>query len=153
MALSFVGDKKTNFAVRLKIAPISNWTYLFSFILAMSPLLFGQTLVIFLFGFIFKLPLAPTNFFLAIIYLIPSAFFFLSLGALLGVTCKNSVQVACISVFTIALTIVLGGIVLPLENLPTFENVCSYLPFYHCVQIAARLYSENDFSCIYPHIL
>lgn len=153
MAISFVEDKKTNFVVRLKIAPISNWTYLFSFILAMAPLLFGQTLIIFLFGFIFKLPVAPANFFLAIIYLIPSAFFFLTVGALLGIACKNSIQVACISVIIIALTIIFGGIALPLYDLPSFENICSYLPFYHCVQIAARLYSENNLGSIYPHIL
>ena len=151
VAMSIASDKNSSFIKRIVISPIRKTTYLCSYLLSALPVALCQTLLFFIIALFFGLPFNG-SFFLAIVYLLPSALFYISLGILLGVVCNNEKQTGPINSVVISLTGILGGIFMPLNSfsggLAVFVNA---LPFSHTVQIASELYSAGA-SCIYPHI-
>ena len=88
VALQIASDKNTSFIKRLNIAPTNKFVYYLSFVFSSLPLAIAQTILFFLIALIFKFPF-NANFALSIIYLIPSALFYICLGIMIGIICKN----------------------------------------------------------------
>lgn len=152
VALQVSSDKNTSFIKRLNIAPINKFTYYFSFLLSSLPLALVQTLLFFAFALIFKFPF-DANLLLSIVYLIPSIIFYVCLGLLVGIMCKNEKQTGPIFSVFISLVGIFGGIFMPLSSLSgSFKTFVNLLPFSHTVQIASDIQSLGG-GAIYPHIL
>lgn len=152
VALQIASDKSTSFIKRICIAPVKRTTYLLSYLLSGLLLSMIQTVLFFLIALAFGFPF-NLNFLLSIIYLIPSAIFYIGLGILVGVICSNEKQTGPVSSVFISAVGILGGIFMPLNTFSggfaTFVNI---LPFSHSVLIASELQSVGA-GCIYPHIL
>jgi ABC-2 type transport system permease protein len=151
VAMLISSDKNTEFINKIKIAPVSKWAYLFSYVLAMLPIMFVQTAVFFAISLVFGLPFSA-NLLIAFVYLLPSAVLYISFGILFGTLAKNEKQAGPICAIVISLASVLGGVFMPISNLGNFSKVVNLLPFSHSVEIASGLF-QNNFACIYPHIL
>lgn len=152
VALQISSDKNTSFIKRLSIAPTSKFTYYLSFVCSALPLAIAQTILFFAIALIFKFQF-NSNLILSIIYLIPSALFYICLGILIGIICKNEKQTGPISSIFISLAGILGGVFMPISTLSNgFSTFVNILPFSHTVSIAAELQTIGA-KAIYPHIL
>lgn len=152
VALQISSDKNTSFIKRINIAPTSKLTYYASFFISALPVAIAQTILFFLIALIFRFPF-DGRFFLSILYLVPSAAFYICIGILIGVLSTNEKQTGPISSIFISLTGIFGGVFMPLSafggGIGTFVNI---LPFGHSVQIASELQTTGA-GCIYPHVL
>ena len=151
VAMHISGDKNTEFIKRIRIAPVSHTTYLFSFVLATLPITIIQTVIFLCIGVIFGLPFGLQTL-IAVIYLIPSMLFFISAGVLIGSLCKSEKHAGPVSSILISFCGILGGVFMPIEGMGAFTLVANILPFSHTVKIASGVFF-NDFACIFPHIL
>lgn len=151
LAMNVAADKSNSFLKRILISPVKKTVYLLSFLLSGLLVVVCQTLLFFTIALLFKLPF-DGRLPLAVLYLLPSALFYLSLGILVGELCKNEKQTGPINSIVVSLTGVLGGTFMPLSvfsgGMKTFVEL---LPFCHSVQIAAELYTVGA-GCIIPHI-
>lgn len=152
VAMHIASDKNTSFIKRINISPVSKFAYYCSFFFSALPMAFMQTVLFFLIALIFKFPF-DINFLLSILYLLPSAVFYICVGILIGCICKNEKQTGPITSIFVSLTGILGGVFMPLNlfrgGLATFINL---LPFGHSVLIGSELQTIGA-KCIYPHIL
>lgn len=152
VAMQISSDKNTSFIRRINIAPITKFSYYISYFVSALPIILAQTVLFFLIALIFGFPF-DGNFFLSIVYLLPSAVFYICVGILVGALCKNEKQTGPISSIFISLTGILGGVFMPISlfggGFGTFVNL---LPFGHSVAIASELQTVGA-KCIYPHIL
>lgn len=152
VALQISSDKNTSFIKRLNIAPVKKWIYYLSFVCSALPLALMQTILFFVIALIFKFPF-DANFFLSILYLMPSALFYICLGIMIGVLCKNEKQTGPISSIFISFVGIFGGVFMPLNTLKGgFASFVNALPFSHSVSIASEIQTKGA-SAIYPHIL
>ncbi len=152
LAMNIASDKNSSFLKRIVISPICRTTYLLSFLFSGLIVVILQTFLFFLIALAFKMPL-DYRLPLALVYLLPSALFYLSLGILLGVLCKNEKQTGPINSIVVSLTGILGGIFMPLSAFSGgFAKFVNLLPFSHSVLIASELYTVGA-TCIYPHSL
>lgn len=152
VALQISGDKANSFIKRINISPISPVTYLCSFLVSGLAVTGVQTILFFAIALAFGFPI-DINLLLSIIYLLPSAVLYLSLGILIGCLCKNEKQAGPVFSIIISLTGIFGGVFMPLSSLSGgFAAFVNALPFSHSVQIASELFSLGA-GCIYPHIL
>lgn len=152
VALQISSDKNTSFIKRINISPISKFGYYCSFFLSALPMALIQTVLFFLTALIFKFPF-DVNFLLSIVFLLPSAIFYICIGILIGCICKNEKQTGPITAIFISLTGIFGGVFMPINlfsgGFATFINL---LPFGHSVLISSELQTVGA-KCIYPHIL
>ena len=116
VAMQISSDKNTSFIKRLNIAPMNKFLYYFSFVCSSLPLVLAQTILFFLIALIFGFPFS-VNLILSIIYLLPSALFYICLGVLIGIICNNEKQTGPISSIFISLVGIFGGIFMPLTAL------------------------------------
>ena len=141
-ATTIAGDKNTEFINRLMIAPIKKSTYLLSFVLAILPITICQTIIFFttslLFGFTFSL-----NLILAIIALIPSAIFYITLGILFGTLAKTEKHAGPLCSIIISVSMILGGVFMPTANMGVFTTIVNALPFIHTLEIATSVMAGN----------
>lgn len=152
VALQITTDKNTSFIKRLNISPIRRTDYIFSFYLSALPMTLLQTVIFFLVALIFGFPF-NIYFLISILYLIPSAVLYISIGILIGIISKNGKMTGPISSIFISFIGIFGGIFTPASTFTgTFGKIINFLPFTHSVEIASGLHSIG-FSCIYPHIL
>ena len=152
VAMQISSDKNTSFIKRINISPISKLTYYGSFFLSALPMVLIQTVLFFLIALIFKFPF-DINLFLSIIYLLPSAVFYICIGILIGCICKNEKQTGPITSIFISLTGIFGGVFMPINSFTGgFATFIKLLPFSHSVLIASEIHSVGA-KCIYPHIL
>lgn len=151
-AMQIAADKNTAFMKRIEISPVRKWEYYSGHFLAALPIAVVQSVVFYFIALIFGFPF-DANFILGIIYLIPSACFYICVGILVGALCKNEKQTGPVCSIFISLTGILGGVFMPTSaftgGFATFVNA---LPFTHTVAIAGELHTVGA-SCIYPHIL
>lgn len=152
VAMQISSDKNSSFIKRINIAPINKLTYYLSFFVSALPIAVAQTVLFFLTALIFGFPF-DANFVLSIVYLLPSAVFYVCIGMLIGALCSNEKQTGPISSIFISLTGIFGGVFMPLNafggGFATFVNL---LPFGHSVLIASELQTVGA-GCIYPHVL
>lgn len=152
VSIQIASDKNTSFNKRLNIAPINKFGYYFSFVLSALPLALIQEILFFAIALIFGFPF-NFNLFLSIIYLIPSALFYICLGILIGIICKNEKQTGPISSIFISIVGIFGGVFMPLSALSNnFAKILNILPFSHTVSIAADIQTLGA-AAIYPHLL
>lgn len=152
VSLQIASDKNTSFIKRLNIAPIKKISYYLSFVCSSLPLAIIQTILFFIIALILKFPF-DINLLISILYLIPSALFYIFLGIMIGTICSNEKQTGPISSIFISLVGIFGGIFMPIsavsEGLSTFINI---LPFSHTVMISSEVQTLGV-KAIYPHIL
>lgn len=152
IALQISSDKNTSFMKRINISPIGKFCYFFSFFISALPMVFIQTVLFYLLALIFGFPF-DINFLLSIIYLFPSAVFYICIGILIGSLCGNEKQTGPISSIFISLTGIFGGVFMPIDSFGgVFGTIINILPFSHSVSIANELHTVGA-SCIYPHII
>ncbi len=152
VAMQISSDKNTSFIKRINISPISEFGYYCSFFFSALPMVLIQTVLFFLTALIFGFPF-DINFLLSIIYLLPSAFFYICVGMLIGCICKNEKQTGPISSIFISMTGIFGGIFMPISLFNGgFGKFVNLLPFGHSVLIGSELQSIGA-TCIYPHIV
>lgn len=152
VALQISGDKNTSFIKRINIAPIKHSTYLFSYCISALAICLIQTILFFLVALCFGFPFGGM-FFLSIVYLIPSSFFYISFGVFVGVICKNQQQTGPFTSIFISLTGIFAGIFMPIESFTGgFKKFINLLPFCHTTEIASQLFYTGA-KCFYPHIL
>ncbi len=151
VALKISCDKSGEFINRIKIAPIKGWWYHLSFVIALIPVTFAQTVIFMAISLIFGLDFSA-KIFLAVLYLFPSMLFYISIGVLIGTLCKREEHAGPICSIIITAGSMLGGIFMPTENMGAFTVIINYLPFVHTVKIASGVF-QNNLLCFYPHIL
>lgn len=152
VAQQISSDKNTSFMKRITIAPIKRASYYLSFFISALPVALAQTVLFFLLALLFGYPFGG-GFFLSILYLLPSAVFYVCVGILIGALCKNEKQASPIASIFVSFTGILGGVFMPITlfggGFAVFVNI---LPFGHSVLIASEI-STVGAKCIYPHIL
>ena len=150
IAIMIGADKNSEFLKRIEIAPVPRGSYLLSFACAIAPTVIAQTLTVFAISFIFGLQVSA-KVLLAALYLMPSAFLYVSIGLLIGVLAKNEKQVGPFCSVLISFTSVFGGVFMDVSLLGKFENVLLILPFTHSVKIATGVF-EGNFGCIWSEV-
>lgn len=152
IALGIASDKNAAFMTRIMISPLKPIEYYASFILAFLPICFVQTLLFFACAFIFGLKLSA-GLLIAIIYLLPSALFYISCGLFIGTVSKSDKAAGPISSIFICGTGLLGGVWMPVETLGgAFFKVCKALPFFNTVKPASSAISGvygDIFPCLF----
>lgn len=152
VALQISNDKSGSLIKRINISPISSVTYLCSFLVSGLAVAAVQTVLFFAIALAFGFPFG-LNLLLSMIYLLPSAVLYLSLGILIGRLCINEKQTGPVFSIIISLTGIFGGVFMPLSSFSGgFATFVNLLPFSHSVQIASDIFSLGA-GCIYPHIL
>lgn len=152
VSLQISSDKNTSFMKRLNIAPINKWCYYFSFVLSSIPLAIIQSVLFFATSLFFGFPI-DINILLSIVFLVPSALFYITFGIMIGAICVNEKQTGPVSSIFISLVGIFSGIFMPLNMLSEqFANFVNLLPFSHTVLISAEIQTLGA-AAIYPHIL
>lgn len=151
VAMQIASDKNSSFIKRLNIAPISKFSYYLSFVCSALPLAILQTILFFAIALIFGYPL-NARLFISILYLIPSALFYISLGILIGVISQNEKQTGPIFSIFVSFVGILGGVFMPIRALSGgFKTFVNLLPFCHTVQMASDVQTIGA-GAISPHI-
>lgn len=122
------------------------------FFISSFPIISAQTFLFYVPALIFGFPF-DVNFALSIIYLLPSAVFYVCIGLLIGSLCASEKMTGPMSSIFISLTGIFGGVFMSIDSFSgAFANIIELLPFSHSVLIASQLHTVGA-SCIYPHIL
>lgn len=152
VAMQISSDKNTSFIKRINISPTGKFSYYCSFFLSALPMAVVQTVLFFLIALIFRFPF-DVNFLLSILYLLPSAIFYICIGILIGCICQNEKQTGPIVSIFISLTAIFGGVFMPIDLFSGwFATFINLLPFGHSVLIGSELQTVGA-TCIYPHLL
>lgn len=146
LSMSIAGDKNSSLIKRITISPVKQGVYLTSFLCSGLPVTLCQTVVFFLLAIPFGLPV-DGRIVTSILFLIPSALYYLSFGVLLGVVCSNEKQTGPISSIFVSLTGMLGGVFMPVNTFTGgFKTLIDILPFTHTVQVASSFYTASGNS-------
>ena len=138
VAMQIASDKNSSFIKRLNVAPLPKTTYFLSFVFAALPLSVAQSVLFFAVALCFGFPFG--NLLFSVLFLIPSALFYISLGVAVGTVCRNEKQTGPVFSLFISLLGILGGIFMPVSLLSGgFAAVVNALPFSHTVLIASEL--------------
>lgn len=122
-------DRSTSFLTRLYVSKAKSHEFIFSYAIAMLPIVLVQSILFFLVGGIFDSSIFSVGMILAILLSLITSIFFISIGILLGTVC-NEKSIGGVSSIVIAGQSVLSGMWFPIEGLNkgmiTFMNC---LPF------------------------
>lgn len=152
VAMNISSDKSGAFIMRLKMSPLKPSEYLISAVISALPVIFVQTVLFFLIAFLLGLPVS-VNVLVAIAYLIPSAFLYISIGLLIGALCPSEKNAGPVCSIFISATGILGGVFMPVEQTKGFfRTVCDVLPFYNSV-MPSQYAVVGDYSKIFPAVL
>lgn len=145
-------DRESAFFARLYATPMKAADFILGYTLPLIPLAIVQGLFCFCLGVALGMKLT-INILYALIFMIPTAVFFIALGLLCGsVFTQKQVGGICGSVLT-NLTAWLSGIWFDLEMVgDTFNAVAQALPFAHAVKLEQVVFA-GDFGQILPHFL
>ena len=136
-------DRSSDFVHRLYTTPMRASEFLVGYTLPMIPISLGQTLFCFLFSMIFGLKF-NTGCLLAVIFSVPVALLFISLGLLFGsILGDKQVGGICGALFT-NLTAWLSGVWFDLDLVGgVFKKIAYALPFVHAVELERAAVSGN----------
>ena len=136
-------DRSSDFVHRLYTTPMRATEFLVGYTLPMIPISLGQTLFCFLFSMIFGLKF-NTGCLLAVIFSVPVALLFISLGLLFGsILGDKQVGGICGALLT-NLTAWLSGVWFDLDLVGgVFKKVAYALPFVHAVELERAAVSGN----------
>lgn len=136
-------DRSSDFVHRLYTTPMRATEFLVGYTLPMIPISLGQTLFCFLFSMIFGLKF-NTGCLLAVIFSVPVALLFISLGLLFGsILGDKQVGGICGALLT-NLTAWLSGVWFDLDLVGgVFKKIAYALPFVHAVELERAAVSGN----------
>ena len=136
-------DRSSDFVHRLYTTPMRASEFLVGYSLPMIPISLGQTLFCFLFSMIFGLKF-NTGCLLAVIFSVPVALLFISLGLLFGsILGDKQVGGICGALLT-NLTAWLSGVWFDLDLVGgVFKKIAYALPFVHAVELERAAVSGN----------
>ena len=144
------GDRESSFLARRLASPLTAVDFLAGYTWPLLGIALAQITMCFAASFTLGLPVTA-NVLLAIVVLLPAAFFFIGCGLLMG-TLLTAGQVGGGSALLINVAGFLGGIWLPLQLIGGgFKAVADLLPFSHAVQ-AAQAAIAGDVAAILPHL-
>jgi ABC-2 type transport system permease protein len=144
------GDRQSSFLARLRASPLTAVDFLAGYTWPLLGIALVQTTLCFVASFTLGLPVT-VNVLLAIVVLLPAAFFFIGCGLLMG-TLFTANQVGGSSALLINVAGFLGGIWLPLHLIGGgLETVAGLLPFSHAVE-AAQAAIAGDYAAVMPHL-
>lgn len=122
-------DRSTSFLTRLYVSKAKSYEFIFSYAIAIIPIVLIQSILFFLIGIIFDSSILSINMLFCILLSIVTSLFFMAMGLLLGTVC-NEKSIGGVSSIIIAGQSVLSGMWFPTEGLNkgmiTLMNV---LPF------------------------
>ncbi len=109
-------DRSTSFLTRLYVSKAKSYEFIFSYAIAMLPIVLAQSILFFLVGGLFDSSIFGVGMMLAILLSLITSLFFISIGILLGTVCSEK-SVGGISSIVIAGQSVLSGMWFPIEGL------------------------------------
>ncbi|MBQ3490487.1 MAG: ABC transporter permease [Clostridia bacterium] len=145
-------DRESAFLQRLYTTPLCAHEFILGYILPMLPLALAQSLCCYLVANMLGLPFT-VNIFYALLFHLPMAVFYISLGLLFG-SILNSKQVGgiCGALLT-NLSAWLSGVWFDLSLVGgAFETIAHALPFVHAVELGRAVLNGN-FTEISVHVL
>lgn len=136
-------DRSSSFLTRLYATPMTAVDFLAGYALPLFVLGIGQMILTFSFaavlGAVGGTYLSPVGVMRAALALLPSLVFFIGVGLLFGALLSQNAAPGLVSV-VITLSGVMGGVWMPLDDMPKLERVFSVLPFVHGVRLARGAY-------------
>lgn len=144
-------DRESALLQRLYTTPLTAADFIFGYLLPLLPIAAGQSIICYLVALFLGLPVTPSIIY-AILFLFPSALFFISLGLLFGsILSVKQVGAICGALLT-NLTAWLSGVWFDL-NLAggVFKAIAGILPFVHAVELE-RAVLNGIYSDIFPHL-
>ena len=109
-------DRSTSFLTRLYVSKAKSYEFIFSYAIAMLPIVLVQSILFFLVGGIFDTSIFSVEMIFAILLSLLTSLFFISMGILLGTICSEK-SIGGISSIVIAGQSVLSGMWFPLDGL------------------------------------
>ena len=133
-------DRESALLARLYATPMKAWDFIIGYTLPMLPIALAQSAICYILGLILGMDIT-INIIPSLLFIIPIAIFFISLGLLLGsMLSQKQVGGICGALIT-NLTAWLSGIWFDLELVGgVFKTIASCLPFYHAVEIQTKSY-------------
>ena len=145
-ALIVSRDRTTAFLTRLRATPMTSVDFLVGYFLPLLVLGLGQTVLTFCFsailGGISDTPLSLLSLVHSVPALLPSLVFFIACGLLFGSLLSVNAAPGVASVL-ITLSGVMGGVWMPLEEMPSLARIFSFFPFLHGVRLARYAYQGS----------
>ncbi len=144
-------DREDAFIVRLYATPMTAADFILGYTLPILPIAVTQSMFCFLVGIILGLEVT-LNIIYAVLFIIPAAVFFISLGLLFGsILTQKQTGGICGALLT-NLTAWLSGIWFDIELVGGgFKKVANALPFVHAVRIEQAVF-VGDFDTVLPHL-
>ena len=122
-------DRSSSFLTRLYVSKAKSYEFIFSYAIAIIPIVVIQSILFFLIGIIFDASILSINMLFAILSSLVTSLFFIGVGLLLGSICTEK-SIGGVSSIIIAGQSVLSGMWFPTDGLDkgmiTFMNI---LPF------------------------
>lgn len=122
-------DRSSSFLTRLYVSKAKSYEFIFSYAIAIIPIVVIQSILFFLIGIIFDASILSINMLFAILLSLVTSLFFIGVGLLLGSICTEK-SIGGVSSIIIAGQSVLSGMWFPTDGLDkgmiTFMNI---LPF------------------------
>lgn len=144
-------DRESALLQRLYTTPLTAADFIFGYTLPILPIAIAQGLICYLAAFLLGLRWNITTFY-ALLFLIPTALFYISLGLICG-TVFTSKQVGgiCGALLT-NLSAWVSGIWFDVSLVGgAFEKIANVLPFIHAVELERAVF-RGDFGGIGPHL-
>lgn len=144
-------DRSSSFIQRLYTTPLTASDYILGYALPIIPIAVAQSIICYIVAVFLGLSIT-VNIFYAVLFVIPTATFFIALGLLCG-TILNDKQVGgiCGALLT-NLAAWLSGTWFDLALVGgLFKQIAYALPFVHAVELQ-RAVLRGDFENIFPHI-
>lgn len=144
-------DRSSSFLCRLYTTPMTPWDFIFGYTLPMLPIAISQCMICYITAIILGLKIT-VNVLWAVVFSVPVALMFISLGLLCG-SVFNDKQVGglCGALLT-NVSAVLSGAWFDLSLVGgVLEKIAYLLPFAHAVDMG-RAVLAGDISGIFPHL-
>lgn len=150
-ALLISKDRESALLQRLYTTPLTAADFIFGYTLPLLPMAIAQSVICYLGAALLGLKL-EVNVFYALLFLLPSALFYISLGLICG-SVLNSKQVGgiCGALLT-NLSAWVSGIWFDVKLVGgVFEKIANLLPFLHAVELERAVFN-GSYDDIFPHL-
>ncbi len=150
-ALLLSKDRESALLQRLYTTPLTAAGFIFGYTLPLLPMALAQGVICYIAALLMGLKLKLTILY-ALLFLIPVALFFISLGLICGsVLSSKQVGGVCGALLT-NLSAWLSGIWFDVKLVGgVFEKIADVLPFIHAVELERAAF-RGDFAGIFPHL-
>ena len=144
-------DRESALLQRLYATPLRPSDFILGYLMPMLPMALAQSALCYVVAVFLGLPVTG-NILYAILFQVPMAVFYISLGLLCGSVCNvKQVGGICGALLT-NLSAWLSGVWFDLELVGgAFEKIAHFLPFVHAVELE-RYMLRGDFSGALPHL-